>query len=146
MILPVSFVIAFVIKLFPFDVITILPSSFVIALDIDKLAVELFAIFTLPTLLIAPDIVTAPVPFWVIAKLPMLSISPNISILPPPFANKISPSRFVISLADVISPFVLYIDKSPFLLYMEPLISNPFLDDISTPRSSLVNSALIVSF
>ena len=39
MILPVSFVIAFVIKLFPFDVIIILPSLFVIALDIDKLAV-----------------------------------------------------------------------------------------------------------
>ena len=68
------------------------------------------------------------------------------SILPPPFAKKTSPLRFVILLEDVISPFVLYIDKSPFLLIMEPLISKPFLDDISTPWSSLINSALIVSF
>ena len=114
----ILFEIALVIILFPFDEITILPFSFVIAFVIDRFDVDWLSILIFPTLSIKPAILTIPLPFWVIAKLPILSISPVMSILPPPFAKKTSPLRFVILLEDVISPFVLYIDKSPFLLIM----------------------------
>ena len=137
----ISFKIAPVIILLPFDEIFILPSSFVIALDIDKLEVDLFVMSIFPTLLTAPARFTSPVPFWVTAKSPILSISPDMSIFPPPFANKMFPARLVILLADIKSPFSFNTYKSPFLLYIEPLISNPFLDEISVSPVSFVNSA-----